>query len=107
MSDLTGHPVIQQANDNSLGNTEPVAISQVIAQILGIAIAVLVYKGYLEPSEGAVITAQSGIIVAAILSLAGIIGAIAGRAKAYSPRSAAEIAVTNASRTTPTLIPPP
>lgn len=107
---LTGHEVVKVSTDNSIDNTEPVAFRQLIAQIVGIIIAVLVYRGYVQPAEGAAIGAQSDIIVGAIMVLAGILGAVAGRMKAYAPKTAAQVAVDNAAApagTPPTLAPPP
>lgn len=87
--------VAKQATDGSLDNTEPVTFRQLAAQIVGIIVAVLIFKGYLEPSEGAALGVQSGVIVGAIMASAGILGAVAGRMKAYSPKTAAKIALTN------------
>jgi hypothetical protein len=105
-----GREVTAQAQNDSLGNTEPVALRQIISQIIGVVVTVLLFKGILEPQEGTIVVGQTEIIVGAVMSLAGIIGAIAGRQGAYSPRSAAEIAVSNAAKPSgaaPTLDPPP
>jgi hypothetical protein len=107
---LTGHAVVRQAADSSLPNTEPVALTQTIMQIVGVVVAVLVFKGYLEPNEGAFITAQSLVLIGAIISLAAFIGAALGRARAYAPKTAAVIAVANAAApagSPPSLAPPP
>lgn len=107
---ITGHEVVQQATDNSLGNTEPVGLTQTVMQIVGVVVAALVFKGYIEPNEGAFITVQALILVGAILSLAAFIGAALGRARAYSPKTAATIAIVNAKApagTPPTLLSPP
>lgn len=92
----TGHEVVAQAADNSITNTDPVALSQTIMQIIGVVVAFAVFKGFIQPEEGAFITAQSLILVGAIISIAAFIGAALGRSRAYSPRSAAKVAVLNA-----------
>jgi hypothetical protein len=107
---LTGHEVVRQAADDSLGNTEPVALTQTIMQIIGVVVAVLVFKGYIQPNEGAFITAQSVILIGAIISLSAFVGAALGRARAYAPKTAATIAIVNAKApagTPPTLLSPP
>jgi hypothetical protein len=93
---LTGHEVVRQAADDSLGNTEPVALTQTIMQIIGVVVAVLVFKGYIQPNEGAFITAQSVVLIGAIISLSAFVGAALGRARAYAPRSTARVAIANA-----------
>lgn len=92
----TGTAVIAQAADNSLDNTEPVALAQIVAQVVGVVVSFAIFKGYLEPNEGTFISAQAITLFAAIQALAGVIGAAVGRSKAYSPKSAATVAVVNA-----------
>jgi hypothetical protein len=106
---ITGAAVMKVANDTSLVNTEPVALTQALMQIIGVIVAVLVFKGYIEPEEGTFITAQSIILLGGIISVAALIGSALGRARAYSPRTAASIAVDNASSlvTAPVMSPPP
>ena len=105
---ITGDDVIEVAADNGIDNTEPVAFRQLIAQIVGILIAILTYKGYVEQNEGQMLMAQSDVIVGAILVIATIIGTIAGRMRAYAPRSAARVAINNAPNPADAvLIPPP
>jgi hypothetical protein len=98
--------VVAQATDDSVDNKEPVAFRQVISQIIGVAITLLLFKGVIEPSEGTFLGLQAEILVGAVISLAGLIGAVFGRMKASSPKTAAGIAVTNAvlpASSTPTL----
>lgn len=92
----TGQEVVAQAADNDLDNREPVALAQIVAQVVGVVVSFAIFKGYIEPTEGAFISAQAIALFAAIQALAGVIGAAVGRAKAYSPKSAATIAVVNA-----------
>lgn len=109
-SHKVGSEVVRQAADNSVGNTEPVALTQALMQLIGVIVAVLVFKGYVEPEEGTFITTQSLVLIGAILSLAALIGAALGRARAYSPKSAAKIAVVNAASpegSVPTLVSSP
>lgn len=107
---IRGQAVRKLANSDSLDDKEPVALRGIIAQIVGVAVAVLIFKGVIEPDEGAAIGVQSEVIVGAIISLASIVGIVAQRAKAYAPKTAAEIAVENAIAapgTPPTLVTPP
>jgi hypothetical protein len=98
--------IIEQAADDSIDNREPVTYRQIIAQIISVAIAVGLYKGVIEPGEGAILGAQSEVIVGSIITVGAILGAIAGRMKASSPKTAAGVAITNAvlpESSTPTL----
>lgn len=107
---LTGREVVRQAHDDSLDNREPVALRGIIGQVVAVAVALLVYKGILEPDEGAAIGVQSDLIVGAVMVLVSVVTIAAQRARAYAPKTAAEIAVKNAAApvgAAPTLVTPP
>lgn len=105
-----GPAVVAQSKDTSVDNTEPVAFRQIVSQVVGVIVTILIFKGFLEPQEGAALGLQSEVIVGALISVAGIVGAVAGRMKATSPRTAALTAVENAalpSGAPPVLLTPP
>lgn len=111
---LTGSEVIEQARDNSIWNTEPVVAK---AAVVGITTSVLIALGafgLVSEEQRTVIIEQVGNItygVFVILPLViSLLTALWGRLSAYSPRSAAKIAVANAAApagAVPTLDPPP
>lgn len=105
-----GSEVHRQANDNSIGNTDPVMLRTTIVGVISAVLAILVIGGYVTAGEKSAIEEQAGIIIPAVLILAQVIGGIWSRMAAYSPRSAAKIAVVNAlapAGAVPTLDPPP
>lgn len=105
-----GGEVHQQAVDNSVGNTEPVMLRNTIVGVVSALLAILVLGGYVTGDESRELEAQAGIIIPALLLAVQIISGIWSRQGAYSPKSAAEIAIVNASApmgAAPTLDPPP
>jgi len=110
MADMTGHEVVQQANDNSPGNTEVALVRGAVVGIVTVVGSMLVLGGYIDESQKQAIIDNVGVIVPAVLALAAIVQALWTRMGVYSPRSAAQIAVENAKApagTPPTLAPPP
>jgi hypothetical protein len=105
-----GGEVVRQATDNSLMNTEPAAVAGAVVGIVGAVGSILVIGGYADTGQIDVLKNEAGIIVPACFIIAGTVQAIWTRMKAYSPRSAARIAVANAAATAgsvPALDPPP
>jgi len=109
----TGQEVVAQARDDSFLNTEPlVAKAAVVGIVTSICIALGAF-GLISEDQRDIIVDQVGSITVALFVLAPIIisavNALWGRLSAFSPRSAAKIAVSNAANTTgvPTLSPPP
>lgn len=95
-----------QATSHAPDTTNPVALRAVIFQVLGIVVAWLIYRYVLIGHEGRLLGQPAEVVVAIVLIVAGMLGTIAGRMKATSPRTAAGIAITNAfgdPLTTPTL----
>jgi len=107
MSDaITGHPVVRQSEDNSLTNTEPAVLTGAIVGIIGAIGAVLVIGGWIDQQAADELKTQAGILVPSIFIVLGIVQGLITRMQAYSPRSAARIAVDNAASpagTPPTL----
>ena len=98
--------VVSQALDDSLGNREPVVKSQVLSQVVAIILSVLVMRGLIEAGESAALGMQMEVVIGAIFTIAAIVGSILGRSKASSPKTVAEVAITNAAlppSSTPTL----
>jgi hypothetical protein len=115
MADIkTGNQVVAQANDNSLFNTEPVVAK---AAVVGIATSILIALGafgLVTEEQRNTIVEQVGNITVGIFIVAPFLIQIATalwqRLSAYSPRSAAKIAVDNAAApigTPPVLDPAP
>ena len=104
---INGDDVIDVANDDGLDNTEPVMLRQIIAQVVGVVVSLLVLYGYVKPEEGTIISAQAITIFSAIFVLAGLIGGIAGRRRAYAPKTVANIAIENASQPADAVLAPP
>lgn len=102
--------VQEQADDNGLFNTNPVAAANAITGIIAAVGSILVIGGYVKGSEVDAIKGAAGVIVPAAFVVVSTVAAIWGRAKAYSPKTAAKIAIANAEKpagATPTLLPPP
>ncbi len=105
-----GGEVVAQSRDGSLTNTEPVMVRNAVVGIVSAVLSILVMGGYIYPGERTGIEEQVGIIVPAVLVLAQIISGVWSRMGAYSPRSAAKIAVANAAKpagAVPAMDPPP
>lgn len=106
---LTGHAVIEQSRDNGLWNTNPAIATGAIVGIIGAVGSILVIGGYIDESQSQALKDSAGQIVPALFIIFAVIQAAWTRAKVYSPKTAASIAVENARATTtvPTLAPPP
>ncbi len=105
-----GDAILAQSQDNSLGNTEPVVVRSAIVGIVTSGIAILAFSGLITDEQRQILEEQAGIIIPALALIVPIVGAFLGRLAAYSPRSAAKIAVANAGQPAgdaPTLDPPP
>lgn len=105
-----GGEVVAQAKDNGLFNTNPVVAANAIVGAIAAVGSILVIGGYVDSSEVEQIKAAAGQIVPAAFIIVSVIAGIWGRMHAYSPKSAAIIAVTNAAApagAVPTLDPPP
>lgn len=109
MSDLNGREVIQQAADNSVGNTEPALVRGAVVGVVTVVGSILVLGGYIDESQKQSLIDNIGVIIPAVFAIAAVVQAFWTRFGVYSPRSAAKIAVLNASPATiaPTLAPPP
>jgi NADH:ubiquinone oxidoreductase subunit 6 (subunit J) len=109
-STLTGAAVVEQSEDNSLGNTEPVVSAGAVVGFISAVASVLVIGGWIGEDQKRQLESSAGVIVPALLLIVPIVASIIGRMKAYSPRSAARIAVNNAAApagTAPTISSPP
>jgi fumarate reductase subunit D len=105
-----GGEVIRQANDGGVFNTEPVVAANAIVGIVAAVGSILVIGGYVDSDQVDQLKSAAGQIVPAVFLIASIVAGIWGRMHAYSPKSAAIIAVTNAAApagAVPTLDPPP
>jgi hypothetical protein len=102
--------VRRQANDDSLENTEPVALRGVIGSVIAFALMFLVYQGWITGDQSTTVKEQTEKIIDAILIILPIGMALLARARAYSPKTAAVIAIENAEKpagASPTLVSPP
>lgn len=109
MTDTTTE-VIEQAHDNSLPNTEPAIVAGAVVGIVGAVGSILVIGGYIDADQKKALEDSAGQIVPAVIVIAAIVQAIITRVRAYSPRTAARIALVNAKApagAAPTLIGPP
>lgn len=107
---ITGHEVVRQATDNSPMNTEPAMVAGAVVGIVGAVGSILVIGGYIDEGQRKALQDSAGQIVPAVFVIAAIAQAIFTRMRAYSPRSAAQIAIVNAKApagTPATLIGPP
>jgi fumarate reductase subunit D len=105
-----GGAVVRQANDGGVFNTEPVVAANAIVGIVAAVGSILVIGGYIDSEQVDQLKGAAGQIVPAVFLVVSIVAGMWGRMHAYSPRSAAVIAVTNASApagAVPTLDPPP
>lgn len=106
--------VVEQARDNSLMNTEPlVAKAAVVGVVTSICIALGAF-GLVTEEQRNIIVEQVGNITFGVFVLlpliVSLLNALWGRLSAFSPRTAARVAVINASRpagSEPTLLSPP
>lgn len=107
---IIGRDVTKQATDNSLGNTEPAIVAGAVVGIVGAVGSILVIGGYIDEDQRKALQDSAGQIIPALFVIAAIVQAIITRMRAYSPRSAAQIAIVNAQApagTPPTLVGPP
>lgn len=105
-----GGAVHAQASDNSLMNTEPAAAAGAVVGIVGAVGSILIIGGYADNAQIDALKNSAGVIVPACFVIAATVQAIWTRFKAYSGRSAARIAVVNATApagAVPILDPPP
>lgn len=105
-----GQEVRAQAADNGIWNTNPVVAANAIVGAIAAVGSILVIGGYVESGEVDAIKGAAGQIVPAAFLIVSIIAGVWGRMHAYSPKSAAKIAVVNAAAATgavPVLAPPP
>ncbi len=108
------NPVVEQSRDNSFLNTEPLVAK---AAVVGVATSILIALGafgLVTEEQRTVIVEQVGNITFGIFVILPIIisllNALWGRLSAFSPRTAARIAVLNASKpagSDPSLLTPP
>ncbi len=114
MQNETGNEVRQQARDNSLFNTEPVvAKAAVVGFVTSVCIALGAF-GLVTEEQRNIIVEQVGNITFGIFVVGPLIlsllTALWQRLSAFSPRTAARIAVLNASKpagSDPSLLSPP
>ena len=110
MADKTGAAVVAQANDDGLLNTEPAIARGAVIALVGAVGTVLVVAGVLDEGQKQVLEENAGTIAVALLTIVPILQAVWTRFAVYSPRTAAGIAVENATSpigSAPTLEPPP
>ncbi len=111
MSDQkAGVEVREQARDSSLFNAEPAVVRGAVISIVGAIATLLVVSGVLDPDQKKQLEENAGTIAVAVLVILPILQSIWTRFAVYSPRSAAKIAVTNATApagAVPVLDPPP
>jgi hypothetical protein len=93
----SGLEVRKQSVDNSFGNTEPVLQAGTITGVVSAILAILLIGNVIDEDQRKVLEQNIGIIIPALVLLAPVIASLIGRLRAYSPRSAAKIAVENAS----------
>jgi hypothetical protein len=106
----TGREVRDQARDNSFLNTEPAIARGAVIAGVGAVGTILVVFGVLDNAQKDALAENAGTIVVAILAIVPIVQAVWTRLAVYSPRTAARIAVENASLpvgAAPTMAPPP
>jgi uncharacterized membrane protein len=105
-----GGEVVAQAGDNSIWNAEPAVVRGAVISIVGLVATLLVMSGVLTPEQKQQLEDNAGTIAVAVLLILPILQSIWTRLAVYSPRSAAKIAMSNASKpagAAPTLDPPP
>lgn len=110
MSDKTGREVVRQANDSSWLNSEPSVVRGAVISVVGAIATLLVVGGVLDQDQKRQLEENAGTIAVAVLVILPILQSIWTRLAVYSPRTAAKIAVENAtlpSGAAPTLAPPP
>jgi len=104
---MSDHPIVAQATDNSILNTEPVLVKSTVVGIVGAVAAILLLGGWITPEEKAALETNAGVIVPAVIVILQIVGAIWARMSAYAPKTAAKIAIESAARGRPVMSPPP
>jgi|SRR6188768_395849 len=111
MADMkVGQEVRAQSVDNSFGNTEPVLQAGTLTGVVSAILAILLIGNVIDEDQRKVLEENIGIIIPALIFIAPVIASLIGRLRAYSPRSAAKIAVANsnsAAGSAPILDPPP
>lgn len=110
MAEVRGEAVIEQANDNSILNTEPAVVRGAVVSLVGAVGTVLVISGAISPEQKQVLEENAGTIAVAAMTILPILLSIWQRFSVYSPRTAARIAVENAVQpagAAPTLMTPP
>jgi hypothetical protein len=106
----SGTEVYAQASDNSIFNADPAIVRGAVISIVGLIAGLLVMTGVLSAEQKQVLEDNAGAIAVAVITILPILQAIWTRFAVYSPRTAAQIAVTNAAKPTgaaPTLEGPP
>lgn len=106
--------VVAQSRDNGIMNTEPlVAKAAVVGVVTSICIAAGAF-GLVTEEQRTIIVEQVGNITVAVFILlpllVSLVNSLWGRLSAFSPRTAAKIAVINAEQpagSPPTLLSPP
>lgn len=110
MSETRGVAVREQATNTSFLNTDPAVARGAIISIVGAIGTILVISGVLDAEQKRQLEENAGTIAVAVLVILPILQSVWTRAAVYSPRTAAEIAVTNSEQPAgapPTLAPPP
>lgn len=106
----TRSEVVAQANDRGILNTEPALVRGAVVSVVGAVATILVISGVLDESQKHQLEENAGTIAVAVLVIVPILQSLWTRMAAYSPKTAAEIAVVNAAQpsgSVPTLLPPP
>jgi hypothetical protein len=100
MSDvLTGAEVIEQANDDSILNTEPAAVRGIVVGAAGGVTMLLVVFGVMGEEQRQPIILAVGETAfwgfTAVVTIVPIVQGLWTRLRTYSPKTAAEVAVEN------------
>lgn len=92
----TGSAVVEQAQDNSIWNTEPAVARGVVISVVGAGSAILVVFGVLDNDQKQVLAENAGTIAVSVLAIVPIVQAVWTRFGVWSGRTAARVAIDNA-----------
>jgi hypothetical protein len=105
-----GAEVVEQAEDNSIWNTEPAVVRGAVISIVGAIATLLVVGGVLDADQKRTLEDNAGTIAVAVVVIVPILQSVWTRFAVWSGRTAAQIALENAAKpagAVPTLAPPP
>jgi hypothetical protein len=102
-----GAEVVEQAEDNSIWNTEPAVVRGAVISIVGAIATLLVVGGVLDANQKRTLEDNAGTIAVAVAVIVPILQSVWTRLAVWSGRTAARNAVESAVAGVPTLDPPP